>query len=636
MAYPQYVQPLPGESLLGFIHRVSAANHFARVSELLKDIGHRRPGDLMTEQSLDILAERTSESAFDLRRMHIATENATGSILRAGHPDVSLRPNVCGQCLAERGYHRLAWHLRTMTHCPFHGASLFGHCQNPKCETPLKWLRSDLLHCGCGASFAEQTPAVRILSGDELAGIRLIFEKCEQPFDWPTLTPLLPKDFSELSAPDLSAVLRILGNIATIASPRPLRAASVYLTSDGTPLVTRGLQLLPNWPTSFEAALEGMGQNHKGLPPQLTSYLRDALLKRRLPGSRIILLVLQRFLRARGHFQSFGLKATEGKPHLIDLAEASAILGTSEGTMRHLAKKMGLRDPTESKGPYKHWLLRDRFMAYVEKRQMDGKPGVKVTRLARRLMISVDEVRRLALEGVFGQRAFDRFQRPKFFHFFYEEEVDTVINAIHSAVSAPASRRVSPKSWQEVCQLAYQFDSNLGLVIKGILAGEIRPLAFSGTLSSLRFDKNEILDFVMGAKERSLGLESGRLLTRREAIHYCGIPICVFDRALFLGALKRQSNRSEAPHNRADLDTFLANYTCVALVARALSIKGARIGRLLVRHRIEPIGGDSGKHADGKLFRKSDLDVNWIKAQLCEFTSRPQKKRTDVSTAVAA
>lgn len=55
---------------------------------------------------------------------------------------------VCPLCLAERPHCRLEWEVKSIQACPTHRVALVKAC--PSCGQPLKWHRSELMHCFCG------------------------------------------------------------------------------------------------------------------------------------------------------------------------------------------------------------------------------------------------------------------------------------------------------------------------------------------------------------------------------------------------------------------------------------------------------------------------------------------------------
>lgn len=66
------------------------------------------------------------------------------------------QPQVCGLCLREALYCRSVWDELAVTVCPRHHVRLWARC--PACAQPLRWQRSHVSLCVCGADWRDHNP----------------------------------------------------------------------------------------------------------------------------------------------------------------------------------------------------------------------------------------------------------------------------------------------------------------------------------------------------------------------------------------------------------------------------------------------------------------------------------------------
>lgn len=157
---PLRCEPITGESLNGFVHRLAERNG-AKPRALLSFMGRRpfpvRLGYGTVLADLAALSGREPEelqamagTISPLRAGHDASFNARvflGQVV-SGLQVRSWRRAVCPACLAEERHHRASWELVFVQACAVHRCGLVTAC--PSCSVPLDWNTSELAKCSCG------------------------------------------------------------------------------------------------------------------------------------------------------------------------------------------------------------------------------------------------------------------------------------------------------------------------------------------------------------------------------------------------------------------------------------------------------------------------------------------------------
>jgi hypothetical protein len=158
--------PRPGESLNGFLLRLSEVNAYRGIGDVLSSLLLRdRPGTPQTLARL-CLQVRTDKAmlgqigraaAGDAHCLdHYAALSLHDEAIFAHSCRIDLdalmltQAQVCPKCLSELGIALEEWDLAPVTCCPTHRVYLVAACT--RCETPLDWLRPSLFACAkCGA-----------------------------------------------------------------------------------------------------------------------------------------------------------------------------------------------------------------------------------------------------------------------------------------------------------------------------------------------------------------------------------------------------------------------------------------------------------------------------------------------------
>lgn len=134
------VRPLPAddESAQGYLLRLAAANVLTSAKML-------QPANLRMHTSQAVLRGPISGIK--------ALNRADPGGLPIRHWNTR-RPRYCPACLTESGHWRDIWSLNFCVACPSHRTLLVDDC--PACGQHLKWHRSQVTRCGCGADLAQR------------------------------------------------------------------------------------------------------------------------------------------------------------------------------------------------------------------------------------------------------------------------------------------------------------------------------------------------------------------------------------------------------------------------------------------------------------------------------------------------
>lgn len=244
--------PRRGESLLGFLLRVSDANRYSGVGALSR-LAHlprtflSRPCALQDLTSVlgDVVSSKQIEQWSYWRAS--PKKGVTFGETTVSTVDINLiHPKVCPACLEESGIARQAWDLRVVTTCWRHGCYLVDHCS--ECSSRLTWGRKRLLQCDCGSQFTKQpvgcAPAEAIAFTLVLEAFLINGNTWVDPFPVPVRS--------------LSAICRVIWWFG-VELAKPENAQRLAITKPsvcvGAKIVERGNNFVENWPSSIQELL---------------------------------------------------------------------------------------------------------------------------------------------------------------------------------------------------------------------------------------------------------------------------------------------------------------------------------------------------------------------------------------------
>jgi TniQ len=262
----RHPEPLPTESLLGYVVRLTEANGCNSPRELYRFAGMNETETSASNFSCSKFAAITPHPVSWLERFAFKPSPSQPHALcllgnTLGATDLNLTgARVCPDCVAEKGYIEAHWHIDLMVACPIHKRPAVWYC--PRCKDRLCWMRSGLLTCKCGAPF--QPPSNAVFTQPELRLLELIRRKALGDQTLPAREPMmLDEQLATTSLCSLLSLIRFLGKYRMIASwskrsqmgENILRAAAVVFT---------------DWPVNFQKLLHD-------LSPQAADDIQVAL-----------------------------------------------------------------------------------------------------------------------------------------------------------------------------------------------------------------------------------------------------------------------------------------------------------------------------------------------------------------------
>ena len=143
---------VPGESVTGYLRRLSIANCYDSVNFLLnKKIFSKE--EIYYEDNLELISSITGVNCEFFRRsgyVSVSKEsqyiNFYGNEIRKKHFDFYYQ-KICTACFCEKPVIQSVWDMSAWIACPVHGSRLIDRC--PECGRSLSW-RQATYACECG------------------------------------------------------------------------------------------------------------------------------------------------------------------------------------------------------------------------------------------------------------------------------------------------------------------------------------------------------------------------------------------------------------------------------------------------------------------------------------------------------
>lgn len=296
--------PLPNESILGYVLRVAERNGYDSPWHVFRLAGYKQGQMRTAGLRVEGLAQILGKDPVLLARHAYVGIGVDGKPLYqvSGVPVARsqllsplrlMRPHVCVDCIEEHHATDACWELSAFVACPAHGHMLLKEC--PSCKRPLSWYRPGLLTCACGASLRN---AQTEIAPPALLGLMAVLQRKvrgqSKPLDVELQAGMPVEDLENLDLRTLLHVYAVLERLNTTAlhTTVPIPAAA---------------EVFGNWPIGFHGYLHRMGSRAievaspgVGLIRQF-SALYNALFKSRRTFQSVDFL--------REEFIQFGLKA---------------------------------------------------------------------------------------------------------------------------------------------------------------------------------------------------------------------------------------------------------------------------------------------------------------------------------------
>lgn len=187
---PVHPQPQPLESLNSYIKRLAAANHIQHIHKFALFAAVREPRFLFHNMPLPsfgrlaTIAGCTDAQVLALTFYHLGRkfrrEQTLGRFLSGS---IASHSRYCPHCLADQGYHSLAWSFLRLVGCPTHAVYLLDHCGYCGAAIPLTSPFLSVTHCPSCKSDLRDCPTRTLSTTD--------YEACQQ--HWHDLAYLLTR-----------------------------------------------------------------------------------------------------------------------------------------------------------------------------------------------------------------------------------------------------------------------------------------------------------------------------------------------------------------------------------------------------------------------------------------------------------
>lgn len=251
--------PQTGESLRGWLLRLTEANGYPRPSWILSATGLSGVGVSRRAlvECLSWLAQCAPSSISPLLNTNYVTVKKREVFgMRPAIPDCALprymfhlAPSVCPLCLQERQILLGHWDLKYWRVCPKHGCWMVSSC--PSCGEPLSWTRSHIDRCTRAPQCTGHLSEAATTTAPEAARQLALFIGTSAGFRDLPERPHLEKIFGQMS---LLECLQLI--LSVNERPSAVRQREWRCTLDAGSAFETAAQNLHHWPKGFENYLD--------------------------------------------------------------------------------------------------------------------------------------------------------------------------------------------------------------------------------------------------------------------------------------------------------------------------------------------------------------------------------------------
>ena len=605
---PRKAEPKAGESLYSLMLRLSEGNKLPRPGWLFAALRVQHPGWPLSADQIDHLSRLSGISSPRLAALQPKPDDEGAWTLLGqslGFAALEFQfTRFCPKCLADAGYHRQIWLLRSLTCCPIHELEIRSTC--PTCDTPVDWSRPSLLRCRKGhlltrLSGSEAAPTdvsaaraiYEMFSIDHAGGSRLLTH--------PALQAIAYSDFDLLT--------RILAELTACAADERYRPT---LQGGPSKQIATALPIMADWPAAARKLFRSLRNRESQTSStslfdrRVQKWLRSTLARNAGSGLTLLLAPLIRdFARSEGVTLmpgSFGDRF-EPREETIGAVEAARLMRVSLPTLGKIARTEGWEGAEQLGGGRRPQLLRD-----VHRWTSKNESPILVREAAKILKISSETIVMLVERGVFGADARMRSRgRGNTRYFLLEDEIASFLTRL-TTLSTPAPKGEAIGAWSRFCNLAAIRPLRVADAIEAAFAGRVRIAGWHEPIvGSLLFYGR---DLEAEALRASGGDVSLRPITPDECTRLFNLSSKHFQRALTLGLFNDPPSRSGAQRPTiSDVEKFKANYTTISWVAAELAVTPAKAGRLIAAAGITPVGKNEGPYPDAKIFLRKETQI---------------------------
>lgn len=580
---PVRPSPIEGESAIGFLIRVAAAN------------GYEQPRHLQR-------AVRTLDRLCDALRMPVNGLTPLvgpfpsywgGAELRTGLAAADYNHHLmrwCPLCLEESDHLRGQWFLKLCTVCTRHSAYLHDHC--PSCGQPQRLERPSVSTCYCGNHLMAaritpaSTPVTRLTQAieDAIAGLA------------PTegLPPLKASEWVRLA--------KYLGQFSESSQPkRPGQVANLHLLEVATTLMHGLSHLLDDWPTNFQAVLASIHRTQQATPSLRRAFspiYRVLYVELNAPCFQFLRDAFETYL----HENWWGLvckrnrslrpETVENHPRLT-FKDAARQAGTSPAMVRHLAQGE-LIASMESPLPSGR-RTRSIHQREVERLALIAQGMLTLADVAELLQLPERRIRELVSAGIVIPSVSKSSTGSAAWGFSRESvcSLSAVVGKVSPGAVAVAIKRIL-RTWR-------LRSNEFVALVHAVMSGQLRstnstPIPF-GAICLAKEEAREWL--------RSFRLHGDSWLSVDEAARILELKQQVAYELVAKGLLPSVRTTSSVRQiSASDLRTFQGNYVSLAELAR---VRQCSPRSLLAATNAVPVSGPSVDGARQYFFRRIDL-----------------------------
>ena len=586
---------MSGESVYGYLLRLSSANGFERPRELWKAMSKAGCVDVRIYfKALGTESKELSAPAPGYADLPVQSHGLADSEFNLSHF------RWCSLCMAESPYLRAEWGLKAFVACTRHKVMLVERCND--CGELQRWERGALTSCPCGCQLTVGAPTVAdpsLLS--IMSGIMSAIKGGGQ--------------FSVADTPlalSLAQGLRLLEYLGQYADgPMPSRPGQLMGLHglDVALRVTRGaVQLLHDWPNGFRSRLEAIlaedtstGLSVRRVFGRLYRVLYTDL---RDPEFQFLRDAFETFLHDRwqgviGRRNRSFRPEFFGRQRRVVLTRFARGAGTGGATIRNLVLRGDLDAARIQLPSGRHAITLD--VEQLEKAsaivsdQVDLLEAKRILGLGRRRVLELVDGGMIPVLQRSGQLDAKRW-------YFQRSVLDTLLARLVTAVvvlpsaGALVTLGYVLKYWQIDAQ---EFCDLVQAVLDGVLIG------FAGeqsALSALQVDESELRAWLVTYRSHAEWLsvdEAARQLGLKQQVAYELVT-----RGLLASERKPRGGHSMVCVLQQSVVDFKASYISLAQLAKE---QGLMPRVLLARLSVSPVTGPSVDGGRQYFFLKADF-----------------------------
>jgi len=620
-----------GESLIGYIIRLTELNHYDKPSRItylagvpnIFSITRTAPPDLT------LLSKLADVPLEDLqRRIYPALKRPTTPfrvVSFFGHPVAhsiirNENTKICPVCLQEFGYCRAVWDLLPVTTCPLHGCLLIRHC--PKCKNRISSKRRKLCVCG-DCNFDWRNSAVTLVDGSEIRLSNLIHQRLQLPVS--TKPGAVCADDNPLVSLDLlylfTAVLFLAGECEGFRDIAGRTWDSRSEDVDPHTSILKAISIFNHWPHGLwglldELRYEDEESNRPGVKGIFGEFYRTLFARLTCRPFEFMRSAFRNYLEENPIFRSDERRSTIGRAckKYLTKPEAQRRLGGAR-MVNNLIQAGKLRTITARTSKNRKVVLVEAKGVRIIQRQFATSLNTKET--SEKLGISeqslTDLIEQKCLQPLRGP-CVDRYPSWR----FKPATINELKRKIRKRI-VEQNTDLETITFHHAVKIVTRVGYDMGKFIRALLDGDISAVRWNEDgkiLADLCFAKNQISQLadqiVEGLNGDSVYVKEAACLLRLNT----GSVISLCNLGLISAQGARGYARKGLLISRCSIRDFLANHVRAADLANNLNTNSASIIQILATKGIGPIITKRRDSQPQYIFRKDDLQgVDWVEVR---------------------